>query len=217
LDEAIFHAINGRWTNPVLDFVMAALSDAEIWKPILILVALAVIIVGGFRARACIVCMLLTLVIAEQFTGTLKTAIDRRRPKQVQECRMVEMAKVKPAILKLFHGVRPRFSDQSDRNLARSGPSFPSGHTTNNTVIALCLTLFYPRRGWIYWFVTAAIAWSRIYLGAHWPSDVLATLILATGETLLVLGGLELLWRWAAAKWLPNLYAQHPRLLPVAQ
>jgi undecaprenyl-diphosphatase len=217
LDEAIFHAINGRWTNPVLDFVMAALSDAEIWKPILILVALVVIIVGGFRARACIVCMLLTLVIAEQFTGTLKTAIDRRRPKQVQECRMVEMAKVKPAILKLFHGVRPRFSDQSDRNLARSGPSFPSGHTTNNTVIALCLTLFYPRRGWIYWFITAAIAWSRIYLGAHWPSDVLATLILATGETLLVLGGLELLWRWAAAKWLPNLYAQHPRLLPVAQ
>src|SRR5690348_921877 len=132
-----------------MDYLMATLSDPEIWKPILILAALSAIIIGGFRARACILCLLLTLVVAEQFTNTLKSAIDRRRPKQVEQVRMVELAKAKPAILKLFHPATPRQSDQSDRNLSRSGPSFPSGHTTNNTVIALCLTLFYPRRGWL--------------------------------------------------------------------
>jgi undecaprenyl-diphosphatase len=213
MDEAIFHVINERWTNSILDLFMAAISDAEIWKPILILIALAVIIFGGFKGRACIVCLLITLAISEQFTGLIKSAVDRRRPKQVDTVRMVELARVKPAFLKLFHKPTIRFSDESDRNLNRSGPSFPSGHTTNNTVIALCLTLFYPRRGWLYWFVTAAIGYSRIYLGAHWPSDIVATLFLAAGETLLILGLLELIWRWAAPRWLPNLHGRHPTLL----
>ena len=110
----------------------------------------------------------------------------------------------------LFKRPITRFSDASDRK--RSGPSFPSGHMDNNTVIALCLTLFY-RRGWLYWIVAALVGYSRVYLGAHWPSDILATFFLALGETLLVLAGLELVWRWAASKWTPQLYLRHPHLL----
>ena len=213
MDEAIFHLINQRWTNPALDLFMAVMSDSEIWKPLLVLIVLLALVFGRFKARACLICLLLTFVISEQVTTLLKTAFDRRRPKQVETVRMVELARVQPAFLKIFHQPKIRFSDQSDRNLSRSGPSFPSGHTTNNTVIALCLTLFYPRRGWLYWIITAAISYSRIYLGAHWPSDVLATLFLAAGETLLILAALEFLWRRAAPKWLPHLYDRHPRLL----
>jgi hypothetical protein len=33
------------------------------------------------------------------------------------------------------------------------------------------------------------------------------------GETLLVLALLELVWRWVAPKWAPQLYARRPRLL----
>ena len=211
MDQTLFHLINERWTNPALDLFMAAISNSQIWKPVFVVIVLIMVVFGGFKARACIICILLSLLVAEQFTGLLKTAFDRRRPKQVQVVRMVELQKTRPMFLTLFKEPEIRYSDQSDRN--NSGPSFPSGHMTNNTVIAVCLTLFYRRRGALYWILTAAIGYSRIYLGAHWPSDIFATFFLAAGETLLVLAALELFWRRVAPRFVPVLYDRHPSLI----
>ncbi len=211
MDQTLFHLINGQWTGPALDLFMAALSDSEIWNPFLIAIVLGALFFGGFKARAFIVCLLLSLLIGELFTSALKSAIDRRRPKQVQDVRMVELQKARPKFMTLFKKPTIRFSGQSDRN--RSGPSFPSGHVTNNAIIAVYLTLFYPRRGWLYWMVAAAVSYSRIYLGAHWPSDVIATLFLATGEALVLLGLFELIWRTVARRWAPGVYARHPSLI----
>jgi undecaprenyl-diphosphatase len=215
MDQAIFHLINGQWTSPALDLFMAALSSSEIWNPLLIGVVLSALFFGGFKARAFMICLLLSLLIGELFTSVLKSAIDRRRPKQVQDVRMVELQKARPKFMTLFKKPAIRFSDQSDRN--RSGPSFPSGHVTNNTIVAVYLTLFYRRRGWLYWIIVAAVGYSRIYLGAHWPSDVIATLFLATGEALLSFGLFELIWRTATRRWAPHAYARHPSLIPTGR
>ncbi len=214
MDQAIFHLINEQWTSPALDLFMAALSDSEIWKPLLIAIVLSALFFGGFKARAFVVCLLLSLLIAELVTSILKSAIDRHRPKQVQSVRMVELQKARPKFMTLFKKPTIRFSNRSDRN--RSGPSFPSGHVTNNTIIAVYLTLFY-RRAWLYWIITAAVGYSRIYLGAHWPSDVIATLFLAAGEALLLLGFFELIWRTTARRWAPGVYARHPSLIPTVR
>jgi undecaprenyl-diphosphatase len=211
VDQTIFHLINEQWTSPAIDLFMAALSDSEIWKPLLLPIALGALFFGGFKARAFVVCLLMSLLIAEGITSILKSAIDRHRPKQVQSVRMVELQRTRPKFMTLFKKPTIRFSNLSDRN--RSGPSFPSGHMTNNTITAVYLTFFYRRRGWLYWIVAAAVGYSRIYLGAHWPSDVIATLFLASGEALLLLGLFELIWKTAARKWAPNLYASHPSLI----
>ena len=211
MDQTLFHLINEKWTSPGLDLFMAGVSDPQIWQPLFVAIGISALLFGGFKARALVICLVITLVIAGVVTSGLKSAVGRHRPKQTESVRMVQLQKARPKFLTLFKKPTIRFSDFSDRT--RSGPSFPSGHVVNNTIVATFLTLFYRRRGWLYWFVTLAVAYSRIYLGAHWPSDVLATLFLGVGEALVALGLFELIWRTVARKWLPAVFARHPGLM----
>jgi len=75
------------------------------------------------------------------------------------------------------------------------GPSFPSGHTSVAFATATSLTLAFPK-----WYVAvpayvwaASVGYSRMYLGVHYPTDVLAGAVIGAGSAWLM---------YKANKWL---------------
>lgn len=63
--------------------------------------------------------------------------------------------------------------------------SFPSGHATTSGALTLCLVLLFPRFRWLFIALGLAVAVSRNFIGVHFPSDVLAGLVVGTGFTFL--------------------------------
>jgi undecaprenyl-diphosphatase len=91
--------------------------------------------------------------IANLVAWGLKAAIDRPRPSAVY-------AEPKP----LVH--------------APHGGSFPSGHAASSFACATILALAVPRFAAAFYLLAAAIAWSRVYNGVHYPLDVLGGAVL---------------------------------------
>src|SRR5947208_13776068 len=113
MDQSLFHVINERWTSPALDLFTAALSDSNIWTQLFITIGVGALFFGGFRAREFITCLILSLLITNELIDVLKSAVDRRRPKQVANGRMVQLQRTRPAVLTLCTKQTIRFWDAS--------------------------------------------------------------------------------------------------------
>ena len=92
---------------------------------------------------------------------------------------------IKPSVARL----RPERAGEpvKMRAPANGAYGFPSNHAINMGAAASVLTVAYPGGFWIFASAAALIAYSRVYVGAHYPADVLAGLAL----------GVAIGWPWA--------------------
>ena len=86
---------------------------------------------------------------------------------------------------------RPRPCARHDRIQPRVAPldeySFPSGHTLHAVSFTLIAVHYYPNLAWLLLPFAVLVALSRVVLGLHYPSDVLAGALLGAGLALLAL------------------------------
>lgn len=214
VDEKLLLLINREWTHPALDWLMAVVSSWDAWLPVFFIIGAVLIVRGGFRARALVVAALLVVAVNDGIISrVMKRTIDRPRPHQSHnDVRVVDLAKARPRLLAIGKPAKVKLSRVSLDEV--EGRSFPSAHTMNFFSLALVAVAFFG--GSLSWLfaIGALVGYSRIYTGAHWPSDVLTSIFLAAGTTLLLLALFEWAWRKWGARVFPRIYALHPTLLP---
>lgn len=195
---------------------MAVMSSSALWAVPLVILAVIVLLRGGFRARAFLAVLVLAFVLSDAVFGySIKKAVGRLRPYQIEqiEFRVRQIELTRP----VWKGIVAPVKVKEDLSLGtgrdENGRSFPSNHASNTAAAAMVTAIFYRRRGWLAFVPALVVAYSRVYVGAHWPSDVLAGICLGMGVAFAALVLAESLWRWLGPRVAPASSARHPSLL----
>lgn len=162
MDSSLLHYViqlRRPWLDDVMLLASALGAAGFIWW----VTALISMVFPSKRAAAW------RMLLAIFFTWTisefaLKPAIDRARP----------------------------FSADSSITVIDAKPTtaaFPSGHAAMAVTGAITGARLLPGSAWAWWPLALVVAVSRVYIGVHWPTDVIAGALVGLASTWFVLGG----------------------------
>jgi len=164
LDIKIFFLINQSLSNPVFDFIMPLITNKNNWVLIIISLLFYLAILNGRRGQIAFVILIITIGFTDSFSSfILKPYIGRIRPS---------------------HDIY----EYINLLVAKGGKwSMPSNHAANISAIAVVLSYFYDKMKIPLYSLAGIISFSRVYVGVHYPADVLVGGVFGYGIAWLIL------------------------------
>tara|TARA_A100001011_G_scaffold367053_1_gene420142 strand:+ start:4090 stop:4608 length:519 start_codon:yes stop_codon:yes gene_type:complete len=144
--------INRELSNPIFDYIMPLFDNPKYWILPILLCWIMLSIKDKENRYKLIILIPLVILLSDQFGLFIKNYNLRERPWYY-------------------------FGTELVNNLGGSGgknKSFPSNHAANISAIATIFSYIYYSKKNIFWFVGFIIMFSRIYIGVHFPLDILA-------------------------------------------
>lgn len=154
LDWAVLHWIRDTLNCPALDYVMPKITSLGDKGIVWILTAFLLLCIKKYRRYG--ITLVIGLAAGVLFGNVfLKNLFERSRPNWIE------------------HTITLLIANPTDF-------SFPSGHTLSSAIAATILTMSNRKFGYIAIPLACLIAFSRLYLFVHFPSDVLGAALIGS-------------------------------------
>lgn len=161
IDSKLFLLLNGLHT-PFLDLLMFNISKIWIWIPLYLGVIAFIVKKWKMESIWILLSLIICFALTDQLSSLIKEIFGRLRPSH------------EPALEGLVHHVQGYLGGKF---------SFVSGHSSNVFGFAFLSALIIKNAiySWAIFFWAAAVAYSRIYLGVHYPLDIFGGMVLGMG------------------------------------
>ncbi len=161
-DQSLFERINGQWTHPFLDTFMPWMRTSENWVVFYIILLGYLFYKKGGMAIKWLLVVAITIALTDQISSFIfKPFIHRLRP-----C-------ADPAMLTQVKLLIPA---------CPSSFSFTSSHAANHFSLAIFIFIslrpLFRNYGYLFFIWAGIISYAQVYVGVHYPLDVLAGTII---------------------------------------
>lgn len=156
-DRNLFLMINNGWSNPINDILFATLTLLGSTYVALPVAGITIYIFDRKNFRKGLALLISSALVGGLLVHLLKELVDRPRP-LTDMTGLIREGKVHINVI--YHPLREA--------------SFPSGHSQTIFTAATILCYTYRKYIWVLFLIASLSAISRVYVGAHYPLDVLA-------------------------------------------
>ncbi len=149
IDIHLFYFINHSISNPIFDKFFPFITDVKHWYIAYIILWFIAIFKGGRLGRIAAFGVILLIVFSDQFSSSF--------------------------LKNLFQRVRPcnALPDVNLLSYCSGSYSFPSSHAVNNFAVAFFFGRLFPKLKTTLIIAASLIAFSRPYVGVHYPADII--------------------------------------------
>ena len=149
IDKKIFTFFNSSIANPIFDIFFPIITNQDIWIIPILLGIIILSIKGGTKGRIASIVLIIGVILADYSSAQI----------------------IKP----YFQRLRPSHDilDQIRLLVPKGGRyGFVSSHAANMYVSATILGYFYSKQKRLFFTIASLVAFSRVYVGVHYPADI---------------------------------------------